>query len=148
MEKNWVFKKKTSPVGIFGFIVILGFIVFFLGGAFLVFLISKYLKPTKFMLNHNKTILETGVLWNITKLLWYVLTNTLFFKGGILQLFNIIVLWISDYFYFLTWIHENDEGILYPYSITTYFENSWEKIKCVSFSAVNSLKIIIVDSRP
>ena len=63
MEKNWVFKKKTSPVGIFGFIVILGFIVFFLGGgAFLVFLISKYLKPTKFILNHNKTILETGVL--------------------------------------------------------------------------------------
>ena len=32
MEKNWVFKKKTSPVGIFGFIVILGFIVFFFGG--------------------------------------------------------------------------------------------------------------------
>ena len=44
--------------------------------------------------------------------------------------------------------HKNDKGILYQFSIATYFENSWEKNKCVSFSALNSLKINTVDRRP
>jgi len=34
------------------------------------------------------------------------------------------------------------------FSITTYFENSSEKNKRVRFSAVNSLKINTIDSRP
>ena len=67
---------------------------------------------------------------------------------GNTAILDIIVLWISDYFYFLSWIHENDKEILYPYSIATYFENSWDKNKCICFSAINSLKIITVDRRP
>jgi len=39
--------------------------------------------------------------------------------------------------------HKNDERILYPYYIATYFENSREDNKCVSFSDVNFLKIHI-----